>query len=280
MLIRKIYYFLSPPLRLFVRRMVFLPVDFISGIFHKRDKLIPPRGLIFTGGGDFAGQGDNMMASIMKLCDLKPDSHVLDIGCGIGRIARPMAGFLSNVGSYSGFDIVRDGIDWCAKAYSGYSNFHFRHIPLQNDLYNLSTQNKAADFSFPYPSGQFDLIVLTSVFTHMQEPDVQQYIKEIGRVLKKNKYCYCTFFIITTESEEFLRKSKNPFFRYRFDHYYLHDNSVKDANIAYKYEVIENMLFSSGLKIKSFHPGWWTGRRKDECENFQDAMIITTLNGD
>ena len=217
-------------------------------------------------------------ASIMKLCDLKKDAHVLDVGSGIGRVARPMANFLNSQGSYEGFDIVKEGISWCTKAYKDYANFRFQYIPLLNDLYNLSAPNNASTFRFPYPSERFDLVVLTSVFTHMQQAEVQQYLKEIGRVLKKGAYCYCTFFIITGESDNFLKQSTEPFFKYRFQNYFLHDQRVKDANIAYKYEIIEEMLSVSGLEIKSFHPGWWAGLNKEECENFQDVLIITTQN--
>jgi SAM-dependent methyltransferase len=278
MLLRKLYYFLGPGLRRKVRRFIYFPSDTLRTVFSGRDKLTPPKGMIFTGSGGFVEQGDLLHSAITRLCDLQPDAHVLDIGCGIGRIARPMAYFLGTQGTYDGFDIVKEGIDWCKVAYKEYPHFRFQHIPLQNDLYNLSTKNKASSFTFPYPSGQFDLIVLTSVFTHMQEPDVQQYLKEISRVLKKDKHCFCTFFAITPKSEAFLENSKEPFFKYRFENFFLHDNRVKDANIAYKYAAIENMLTFAGLKIKSFHPGWWAGLNKEDCVNFQDVMII--LKGD
>jgi ubiquinone/menaquinone biosynthesis C-methylase UbiE len=277
MILRKLYYLLSPGLRRTVRRIIFFPSDTLNRIFLVKDKLVPPKGMIFTGSGDFVGQGYILQKAITELCELQPDSHVLDIGCGIGRVARPMAGFLNENGSYNGFDIVKDGIDWCSVAYKDFSNFHFQHIPLQNDLYNLSTQEKASSLHFPYQSAKFDLVVLTSVFTHMQESDVLNYLKEIGRVLKKDKYCFCTFFIITKESDVFLQKSKEPFFKYRYENYFLHDSRVKDANIAYKYDVIEDMIGLSGLKIKSFHPGWWAGLKKEDCVNFQDVIILTTL---
>jgi len=275
MILRKLYYLLNPGLRRIVRRIFYFPSDALSYIFSGRDKLVPPKGMIFTGSGDFVEQGDMIFSAIRRLCDLQPNAHVLDIGCGIGRIARPMAYFLGATGTYDGFDIVKEGIEWCKKTYLHFPNFKFSHVSLQNDLYNLSNHNKASDFSFPYPSGQFDLVVLTSVFTHMQEPDVRQYLREIGRVLKNDKYCFCTFFSITPDSDKFLKNSKEPFFKYRYENFFLHDKRVKDANIAYKFEIIEKMLTSSGLKIKSFHPGWWAGLKKTECINFQDVMIIT-----
>lgn len=276
MIFRKLYYLLSPGLRRLARRIFFMPADLTNRIIYGRDKLVPPRGMIFTGGGDYVALGDMMLSSIVQLCNVSTNARVLDIGCGIGRLSRPLSSYLSRKGSYEGFDIVKEGIDWCKKAYVDFPNFRFTHIPLQNDLYNLSSREKAAGITFPYETAGFDLVILTSVFTHMQKEDVQQYLREIGRVLKKGGSCFCTFFVITAESDSFLVKSKNPFFPYRYDDFYLHDNRVKNANIAYKSEVLEEMINKSGLVIKSFHPGWWAGLKKENCVNFQDVMILTT----
>lgn len=155
-----------------------------------------------------------------------------------------------------------------------YENFNFKYIPLKNDLYNLSTNQIASNFKFPYKENEFDLVVLTSVFTHMQHDEVKNYLSEISRVLKPGKHCFCTFFLITPESDLFLNTTPDPLFKYKYDNYYLHHPTVKDANIAYKYEAIESFVNASGLTIKNFYPGWWVGKTKDECMNFQDVLVL------
>jgi len=275
MFLRKIYYLLSPSLRRVVRIIYFLPVDLYERILNKRSELVPPRGLIFIGRGNFEKFGDTYIKLFKELCELKPEAKVLDIGCGIGRIARPLTKYLNKDGTYYGFDVVKNGIDWCNKAYIEFPNFHFKYVPLKNDLYNLSTSAEASQFTFPYNDDFFDLIIITSVFTHMQLNDVNRYISEISRVLKKGKYCFCTFFLITKDSDEYLKNNKEPFFKYRYDNFFLHDNKVKDANIAFRYEEIEKNLNASGLVIKSFYPGWWAGKEKNESLDFQDVVIIT-----
>jgi ubiquinone/menaquinone biosynthesis C-methylase UbiE len=271
-MLRKVYYSLNPLQRRLARRLIFFPVDIIDKLSGRRPALVPPKGLIFTG-RSFIEIGDSFLNKFIDMAGLKPDSRVLDIGCGIGRMARPLTSFLKDQGSYEGFDIVPEGIEWCKKAYKDFPNFSFRYIPLKNDLYNLSVQQEARGFNFPYDDNQFDLVILISVFTHMQLPDVDHYLKEICRVLKKNGKCLSTFFIITPISEDFLDKSQDPFFPYRYEKYFLHDQKVKDANIAFKYPVIEQMAEQAGLGISSFTPGWWAGE-KNKFNDFQDILIF------
>ena len=55
--------------------------------------------------------------AILGFADPRPGERVLDVGCGIGRMARPLAGYLTGDGSYDGFDVNREGIRWCTRRY-------------------------------------------------------------------------------------------------------------------------------------------------------------------
>ncbi len=274
-LLRSLYYRLRPKQRRLIRRWFFFPVDLLDLLFHRRMPLVPPKGKIFTGQGDFVDAGNTFLKNFLDTCNLQRHHHILDVGCGIGRVARPLAGFLEQGGRYEGFDIVREGIDWCKKHYLDYSNFSFKYVPLHNDLYNLSSELPAKAFRFPYPDQDFDLVVFTSVFTHMQPEAVKNYLDETFRVLKPGGHCFATFFLITKTSESYLDQSPNSFFPYRYDDYFLHNNRVKDANIAYRYAYIKRMVEQSGLTVKSFHEGWWAGKNQEACMNFQDVLIMT-----
>ncbi len=272
---RKIYYALNPKLRRTFRRLYFYPIDVWEGLTGKRDDITPPKGKIFIGPGNFKFLGNKLKNDFIQYGGLQPQHRVLDIGCGIGRIAIPLTTYINEQGSYHGFDIVKEGIDWCeSKIHKKFPNFHFKHIPLRNDLYNLETGNKAEEFKFPYNNSSFDFIILTSVFTHMQDKEVAQYLKEISRVMDKGATCFATFFVIDEASEAFLKQSTDPFFKFDYGHYMLHDEKVKDANIAFKMSFIQNMLDQSGLKIEAFHHGWWSGKNKTECVDFQDVLIL------
>ena len=273
---RKFYYFLTPSLRYFIRRAYFLPIDLWNSIIGKRDKMIPPQGLIFVGSGDFKKIGEHYLAVFIEHCGLLPEHHVLDIGCGIGRIAIPLTNFLNNQGSYDGFDIVEKGISWCRKHIStSFPNFKFLHVDLKNDLYNLKTEQKAKNFIFPYLDNNFDLIILTSVFTHMLIEDVENYIKEIYRVLKPNGKCLITFYILNSESKNYMKSNHDFNFDINIGNYSLLDQKVKEANVAYEEKYILNLITQNNLFIEKTLYGFWSGRPKKESFDFQDTLIIS-----
>ena len=69
-LIRKIYYAIPVSLRYSVRRIIYLPQD----LFAKRDSLVPPKGLIFIGSGDYLKIGEHFFGHFKKYCNITPDS--------------------------------------------------------------------------------------------------------------------------------------------------------------------------------------------------------------
>ena len=273
---RKFYYFLSPSLRFLVRRVYYYPIDLYEGITRKRKDMIPPRGMIFIGSGDFETQGLHILDLLKKYAGLQPNAKVLDIGSGIGRLAVALTGYLDETGSYEGFDIVKKGVDWCRKKISvRFANFNFRHIDLKNDLYNLKTDMEAKKFEFPYPASEFDCVVLTSVFTHMMPDDVDNYLGQIARVMKKEGKCLATFFLIDGNTKEQMQKGNIRFdFKYAYEGYYLMDKKVKEANIAFDADYLASLLDKNELQADAVYRGSWSGNKEDSLD-FQDVVIIT-----
>lgn len=280
MIKRRLYYFLPPSIRLIVRRLYNLPIDLFEKVTGRRDTLTPPRGLIFVGSGDFKKSGQMLLGQIKSTCELKSDSFVLDIGCGIGRLAVPLTEVLNEKGKYEGFDIVKRGVKWCQKNISKrYPNFNFTHIDLKNDLYNLKTNKEAKDFVFPYEDEQFDLVILTSVFTHMMPPDVDNYLKEIHRVLKPDGKCFATYFLLNDEIKTRIETQKQFNFPYNFDTYSLMDKNVKEANIAFEEDYLKmDLLSKNNLVAQNTFYGWWSGRPESESLGYQDTIILKKKN--
>ena len=273
--LRSFYFSIPPSWRLGLRRMYYFPVDFIEGITGKRDPLTPPKGLIFTGSGDFVKQGQVFLQHFINLGGLKPDYAVLDIGSGMGRMAVPLTQYLSANGSYEGFDIMPNAVNWCNNHISRqFPKFNFTCAALSNSLYT-NEGNKSTTFTFPYANNQFDFVFLTSVFTHMMPLDVMQYLKEINRVLKPQGSCFATFFYLDNEAIAFMSKQDQPFFPFPFEDYYLHNLKVPEANIGFTPDFIHKAIAGTALIVDKIYPGWWSGRPKPNSVDFQDIIIFS-----
>lgn len=272
--LRQLYYALSPKLRRTARRVYYAPIDLWDTITGKRNDLQPPRGMVFTGGGDFTKQGEEFLQHFKNLGKLQPHHRVLDIGSGIGRMAIPLTQYLNKNGRYDGFDIVKEGVAWCKKNIAAkYPNFHFQQVHLKNDLYSNEGAS-AAYFTFPFNDQLFNFSFLTSVFTHMLPEQVDNYLKEIARVTVKDGRCLATFFLY---NEEILTRiqDKGAFsFQYDYGKYRLMDEAVKSANVAFEMAYLKEMAAKHGLKVVSIHHGFWSGLEKTSCLNFQDIVIL------
>jgi len=277
--LRNAYYALPPAVRRISRRVWYFPVDVVESLTGARGPMVPPRGRIFIGSGDFVKAGEDIKEQLIQLAGLQPGSRVLDVGCGIGRVAVPLTAYLDEKGSYEGFDIVKSAISWCdKKIHSFFPNFRFTHMDLKNDLYNLGTQREAKDFVFPYGDEEFDLVFLTSVFTHMVLADVENYLEQIHRVLKPGGSCFATFFLINGEAKKLMKQKGNFMFNTQLDHHYLFHARVKEANVAYDEDyLIKKMISSRGFKMEQVHYGFWPGRPKSDLSNFQDICIFRKI---
>jgi SAM-dependent methyltransferase len=136
-----------------------------------------------VGAGDFRAVGDDLLRVLIDHAGLARDERVLDIGCGAGRVARPLADFLSARGSYVGFDVSHAAIAGCARRFAGRPNLHFVHADVRNPEYNPRGHVDEAAYAFPCADRSIDLAFATSVFTHMRLAPIRHYLREAARVL-------------------------------------------------------------------------------------------------
>ncbi|MBI3232769.1 MAG: class I SAM-dependent methyltransferase [Bacteroidetes bacterium] len=272
---RKLYYSLSPQLRLLVRRLYFFPSDFFQYYLNKNKALIPPKGLIYTGAGDFIQFGKMHVEYFKKYAQLKPNHKVLDIGCGIGRTAVGLTNYLNKEGNYEGFDAMKIGIDWCNKnIHSRFSNFNFKFYEIQNDLYNQQ-ELKASQFEFPYTENSFDFAFAMSVYTHMQIDEIEQYLKQTYKVLNKNGQCLATFFYYDDKVIANMNERKTLMnFDYDKGNYRLMDDKVTAANVAIDIHYLEKMITSNGFEIVRKIDGYWKDLASKGENDYQDMIVF------
>ncbi len=270
MILRKLYYALPAPWRFAARRLWYAPLDLWDRLAGKRDPLTPPRGLIYTGRGDFRRSGQALLQRCIAWGGLQPHHAVLDVGSGIGRAAVALTTYLGPQGRYEGFDPVALGVRWCQRHISSrFPNFHFQHVPLANDLYTRQGQ-AATRFRFPYPDAAFDFAIVNSVFTHMLPEEVARYLAELARVMRPGGKVYATFFLYDVHGP---MPSTGKGFAFPFDygHYRLMDRRVRSANVAIDAHWLEARLSEAGFAITHRFEGSWKG---GEGPDFQDILIL------
>ena len=245
--------------------------DRVSG---RSDRLVPPRRLDFVGHSDFVETGDEFLGHFVELGGLQPDHAVLDVGCGIGRMARPLTGYLSSEGSYDGFDVNREGIGWCRRRYAKFGNFRFQVADLYNRRYNPRGAHAAIDYRFPYDDARFDFALATSVFTHLLEDEADHYLAEIERVLKPGGRALTTWFLLEDESRKLIAEGKSglPFLDPREQVAVLSDEMPEEA-VAYDEGWVYDRVARHGLSVvEPVRPGSWCGR--EQHSSFQDLVVL------
>lgn len=157
----------------------------------------------------FYKHGEDYFRFFKQFCNLQPNDKVLDVGCGIGRMAVPLTKFLTE-GEYYGFDVMPYAIKWARKEISSrYPNFHFKLVDVYNKEYNPKGKIHTTSFKFPFPDENFTFVFLTSVFTHMQKASVEHYFSEIARVLKKGGRTLITWFLLNQESLQLIKAGRD-----------------------------------------------------------------------
>lgn len=241
-----------------------LVLDAWDTLARRRPPLVPPRRLRFVGDGDFAAIGRQFASHLHTLAGLTADSRVLDAGCGIGRIAIPLLDVLSPRGSYDGFDIVPRAIRWCEREIAPrHPAFRFTLADLGNGAYRKRSAGSAATYRFPYPDASFDVVVATSLFTHLVPDEARNYVNEIGRVLAPGGRCLVTWFVRNAEAEALIREGRSAIpFRHPLGECLVMDPAVPEAAIAYPQNAIETMYARAGLEEVALLPGSWCGRAR------------------
>jgi SAM-dependent methyltransferase len=122
------------------------------------------------------------------------DARIVDIGCGLGRLA---TGLIAEAGSvdYLGIDANEEFVRWCQdNIESQHPSFRFVHLDMANERYNPGGTIVASELRLPLEDASADVVNLWGVFTNMVPEDVQAYVAEVSRILRPGGQCFLTAF--------------------------------------------------------------------------------------
>ena len=116
-------------------------------------------------GGDFEGYGA-LLRDALIFHGLAPNHYLIDVGCGSGRLAKPLSEYLT--GRYLGIDVVPGLVEYARKLVSR-ADWRFE---------------LAEGLTIPEADGRADMVCFFSVLTHLLHEESFVYLREARRVLK------------------------------------------------------------------------------------------------
>jgi ubiquinone/menaquinone biosynthesis C-methylase UbiE len=116
-------------------------------------------------GGEFDATGRVLRETLIHH-GVQPHDYIIDVGCGSGRLAKPLAEYLA--GNYLGIDVVPELLDY-ARTIVGRPDWRFQ---------------LASGLTIPEQDAKANFVCFFSVFTHLLHEESFVYLREAKRVLK------------------------------------------------------------------------------------------------
>ena len=254
-------------------------IDLVQRILYPH-RLLPPLSMRKTvgeplwdlHGRQFELTGRHFEAKLTKDAILRPESRVLDVGSGCGRIAIPLTEIIGPSGCYFGLEAVKVMVEWCQREITPrFPHFRFFHCDVRNKAYNPRGRDKPETYQFPFDADQFDLVIATSLFTHLPPAATRNYITQCARVLKAGARLFGTFFLVDNGTRSADGKLD---FSHILDGVALTTNpSVPEEAVAYRSDWLLEAFRRSKLELlPPVRWGGWAG--KEPGYSWQDVLVL------
>jgi SAM-dependent methyltransferase len=226
---------------------------------------------VFVGDGDYRAIGLEYLGHFVRIGGLRPSDRVLDIGCGIGRMAVPLTQYLdSRTARYEGVDPVNKGIEWCVQNItSSYPNFRFCQVDVAHELYNPGGAIPGHEVVLPFADSSFSFATMVSVATHLPADEIAAYAREVMRLIVPGGRLFLTAFLVTAGDPE-ESKARPRFLKGEEAGTWIADPAAPLGAIGFDEGIVESILENAGLDIRCISFGHWRGL---ESNHYQDVII-------
>jgi len=207
----------------------------------------------------FGHIGNHFCKLLTEHAGLNVNSKILDVGCGTGRLAKPISRLLDG-GEYVGVDVNNEYIEYCIENHLG-TGVRFDHLDVRHDEYNPTGIIDPSDVRLPLPDNYFDITVAIALFNHMETRWVFRYISEMTRVLKPKGILFATFLILNSRSTQLIEKDPKamPFEHRTPDSWHRHKDR-RLINVAIPESGLRQHMIKCGLMVKEpIRYGEWCG---------------------
>lgn len=180
--------------------------------------------------------------------------HVLDFGCGCGRVARQLIQQAPAVQEYRGFDLHRGMVEWCQTHLTPAApQYRFAHHDVANRGLNPGPE-KPSTLPLPLSDGWASLVLAISVFTHLIEQQAVHYLTELARCLESRGSLHTTWFLFDKSDFPMMQEFQNAL--------YINPDDPSNAVIydwnwllARTQERDLKLVRAAAPEIRGFH--WW-----------------------
>jgi SAM-dependent methyltransferase len=237
-------------------------VDAILSLPFSEFRELPPNHLrlrigvgnrVFANHAQFLAMGTGTWLDFLSKQYCHSASDIIELGCGCGRIAHPLKGAWFH-GTYVGVDIDEEMIDFCQNSFPS-DKFRFVLSPHSSATYSAkhdvagSSDDARSKLNIA-DAGSGDFVFSISLFSHLLEPELMQYLQESARILRKDGLMHLTFFCI-----EHVRLGERWTFSHRAGNAYIENRALPEAAVAYHEGFLKRMVEEAGFKGISVSPG-------------------------
>jgi len=180
--------------------------DVLPRMMFKEFRRLPPnhlrcrvgvRNRIFANQAHFLlhGRDQWLNAFDQGWCHLDSDIVEIGVGCGRGAFHLRDASFHGRTytGSYLGIDIDDELLAWCRDNFDG--RFEFVHSSHESVSY-VNERSSGDYYRIPRDDSTVDYIYGGSVFTHLLEDTIENYLTECARVLRPDRVMAMSCFFV------------------------------------------------------------------------------------
>ena len=271
--------YIPPSVKRIVKVVMYSCLDVYRSVIGKRNPMTPPAmASLLIGGGDFHNVGKAIKRQLINKVGLHKHSIILEIGSGYGRVAVALTDMVCPPGRYDGVEIVEKAVKWCTEEITpSFSNFRFHHADVSNPYAKRERGQSASSYQLPFDNNTYDIVYLTSVFSHMRPAEIRAYLEEIARVMKPNGKCFITYYLINgfTESQIASNKATQDF-RYNFGDFLSTHKRTPEHAIGVYESMVRKFYQEVGLVIDEpiLYGSWSVGEKRF---SYQDVILASKV---
>lgn len=178
-------------------------------------------------------------------------SDVVELGCGCGRVARSLKDDWFE-GTYLGVDIDSEMLEYCRRNFPE-GRFQFIRSPHRSATYSSGSSYDArettSELMIAEPQSK-DFVYSISLYSHLLEIEVTDYMQETYRMLRAEGIMYMTFFCI-----EHVELGRRWTFRHQRGNAFVESAQYPEAAVAYHEDFMVELAKNCGFREVTVAPG-------------------------